>query len=94
LRFKTRRTSEINILSFDWDKWKKDPSKWENVEFLVKGDKEGIALVPALLMKRIAIYIKTKNFSSLDSRIFVRGNTDINLKNKVEPGKINYVKRA
>jgi len=73
---------KINILSFDWDKWKKDPSKMGECRVFGKGDKEGIALVPALLMKRIAIYIKTKNFSSLDSRIFVRGNTDINLKNK------------
>jgi len=47
-----------------------------------KGDKEGIALVPAALMKRVAIFIKNKPFSSLDSRLFVRGNGDINLKNK------------
>ena len=47
-----------------------------------KGDKEGIAIVPAVLMRRIAIYIKNKKFSSLDSKIFVRGNANINLKNK------------
>ncbi len=73
---------KINILSFDWNKWKKDVSKMGECRVFGKGDKEGIALVPAVLMRRIAIYIKSKMFKSLDSRIFIRGNTDINLKNK------------
>ena len=73
---------KINILSFDWEKWKKDTSKMGECRVYGKGDKEGIALVPAILMKRIAIYIKKRKFSSLDSKIFVRGNANINLKNK------------
>lgn len=73
---------KITIISFDWQKWKKDPSKMGECRVYGKGDKEGIALVPAILMRRIAKYIKSKNFSSLDSKIFVRGNANINLKNK------------
>lgn len=73
---------KIDILSFDWEKWKKDMSKMGECRVYGKGDKEGIALVPAVLMKRIAIYIKNKKFGSLDSKIFVRGNANINIKNK------------
>ncbi len=73
---------KITILSFDWDKWKKDVSRMGECRVFGKGDKEGIALVPAVLMVRITRYIKTKKFNSLDSKIFVRGNADINLKNK------------
>ena len=73
---------KITILSFDWDKWKKDMSKMGECRVLGKGDKEGIALVPAVLMRRITAYIKSKKFQSLDTKIFVRGNADINLKNK------------
>ena len=74
---------KITLLSFNWDVWGKDPSKMGECRVYGKGDKEGIALVPAVLMKRMADYIRTKNFSSLDSKIFVRGNGDINLKNKI-----------
>ena len=73
---------KINILSFDWDKWKKDPARMGECRVFGKGDKEGIALVPAILMKRVAVYIKSKKLNSLDAKIFIRGNADINLKNK------------
>lgn len=73
---------KITALSFDWDKWKKDTSKMGECRVFGKGDKEGIALVPAVLMKRVAIYIKGKTLNSLDSKIFVRGGANINMKNK------------
>ena len=73
---------KITILSFNWDKWKNDISKMGECRVYGKGDVEGIALVPAVLMKRVGNYIKGKSFSSLDSKIFVRGGVDINLKNK------------
>lgn len=73
---------KINILSFDWEAWKKDTSKMGECRVYGKGDKEGIALVPAALMVRITAYIKSRKFTSLDSKIFVRGNTNVNLKNK------------
>ena len=73
---------KITILSFDWEKWKADTSRMGECRVLGKGDKEGIALVPAVLMRRVVAYIKTKKFGSLDSKIFVRGNADICLKNK------------
>jgi len=73
---------KITIISFNWDEWKKDMSEYGECRVFGKGDKEGIALVPPALMKRVAVYIKSKRFSSLDSKIFVRGNADINLKNK------------
>ena len=73
---------KISIISFNWESWKKDTSKMGECRVYGKGDKEGIALVPSVLMKRVAIFIKSKNYSSLDSRLFVRGNSDVNLKNK------------
>ena len=73
---------KITILSFNWEKWKNDISKMGECRVYGKGDKEGVALVPAVLMKRVGIYVKGKSFSSLDSKIFVRGGADINLKNK------------
>lgn len=73
---------KITILSFDWDMWGKDTSKRGECRVFGKGDKEGIALVPAVIMKRVATYIKGKGFNSLDSKLFVRGNADINMKNK------------
>ena len=73
---------KITILSFNWDSWKKDTSKMGECMVYGKGDKEGIALVPSALMIRVAKYIKSRNFDSLDSKLFVRGNGDINLKNK------------
>ena len=73
---------KISILSFNWEQWKKDTSKMGECRVYGKGDKEGIALVPAILMKRIAIYIKSKEFNSLNSKIFIRDDGNINLKNK------------
>lgn len=73
---------KITIISFNWDQWKKEPSKMGECRVYGKGDKEGIALVPAVLMKRIAVYIRSKKFKSLDSKIFIRGDNTINLKNK------------
>lgn len=71
---------KINILSFDWESWKKDPSKMGECRVYGKGDKEGIALVPSVLMKRITLFIKSKNFTSLNSRLFIRGNDDLTSK--------------
>lgn len=73
---------KITILSFNWEVWKKDTSKMGECRVYGKGDKEGIALVPAALMRRVAIYIKSRKFTSLDSKLFVRGGAEINLKNK------------
>lgn len=73
---------KINILSFNWETWKKDITKMGECRVYGKGDKEGIALVPSELMKRTALYIKSKTFKSLDSKLFIRGGADINLKNK------------
>lgn len=73
---------KITILSFNWEQWKKDISKMGECRVYGKGDKEGIALVPAYLMKRVAIYIKSRHFDSLDSKLFVSGNGSLNLKNK------------
>ena len=73
---------KITILSFNWESWKKDTSKMGECRVFGKGDKEGIALVPSILMKRVAIYIKSKKYNSLDSKLFIRGNGNINLKNK------------
>lgn len=67
---------KINILSFNWDKWKQDTSQMGEVIVHGKGDQEGIALVPAFLMKRITKYIKDNEFDSLSAKIFGTGRLD------------------
>ena len=73
---------KIKILSFDWEKWKKDTSKMGECWVFGKGDREGLALIPSSIMKRISVFIKNKKFSSLDSYIFISNNGNINLKNR------------
>lgn len=62
---------KITSLSFNWEEWK-DYSKWGECRVLGKGNKEGIALVPPELMKRIATFIREGNWESMNSRIFVK----------------------
>lgn len=62
---------KIRILSFNWDEWKKDTSKMGECRVLGKGDKEGIALVPAEIMKRIATFIRSQPFEGVGDFIFV-----------------------
>jgi len=45
---------KIEIISFNWDEWKKDISKMGECRVYGKGNKEGIALVPSSLMERIS----------------------------------------
>jgi len=73
---------KITFLSFNWIEWKRDMSKMGECRVYGKGDKEGIALVPSVLMKRLGGFIRSKKLSSLDSRLFVRGDGQINFKNK------------
>ena len=74
---------KITILSFNWDEWKKDLSKMGECRVYGKGDKEGIALVPAAIMRRVARYIKSKDWASTNSYLFLRnGNKELNLKNR------------
>jgi len=73
---------KISIMSFNWEIWKQDVSKMGECRVYGKGDKEGIALVPAVLMKRVSIYIKNNKFNSVNSKIFISDDGDINLKNK------------
>lgn len=73
---------KIQIISFNWEEWKKNPEAMGECRVYGKGDKEGIALLPAFLMKRIAIYIKNNNFESINSKIFVRNDKEkLNFKN-------------
>jgi len=62
---------KIKILSFNWDVWKKDTSKMGECRVLGKGDKEGIALVPSMIMKRIAVFVRSQNYEGVGSCIFV-----------------------
>lgn len=75
---------KITITSFNWDKWKQDMSKIGECRVFGKGDKEGIALVPSELMKRIAIYIRanTNKFQSANSRLFIKDGENINIENR------------
>lgn len=73
---------KIKILSFNWEAWGKDVEKMGECRVYGKGDKEGIALVPAAIMKRIGNYIKSKNFKSIDSTIFIKPGERVNVKNR------------
>lgn len=47
-----------------------------------KGDKEGIALVPSKLMVRISRFIRSREFKSMDSKLFIKGGDNLVLKNR------------
>lgn len=62
---------KIKVISFNWEKWKKDTSRMGECRVLGKGDKEGVALFPSVLMVRIGRYIKSQKKLSLNSTIFI-----------------------
>lgn len=73
---------KITIMSFNWDVWKKDINKMGECRVFGKGNKEGIALVPGILMKRIAKWIRGKQFKDVNSKLFVSDSANINMKNR------------
>ncbi len=66
---------KIRINAFNWETWKQSPDKRGEVRVFGKGDKEGIALLPTDLMKRIAIFINSNqdDFKGIDSKLFSIG---------------------
>lgn len=77
---------KIQVLSFNWLEWKKDMSQWCECRVFGKGDKEGIAFFPPEATKRVASFIREKNFPSLSSYIFldrkVEDLSKINIRNR------------
>lgn len=74
---------KIRIIDFNWDQWGKNPAQMGECRVFGKGDKEGIALIPSDLMKRIGTYIKGKRFPSLTSYIFINNDGKVpNMKNR------------
>ena len=76
---------KIRIIDFNWNEWKKDIKKIGECRVYGKGDKEGLALVPSNIMVRISKYIRSKDFPSADSYIFLnKGVTlnNLNIKNR------------
>lgn len=63
---------KIQMHSFNWEDWKKDMTQYGECRVYGKGDKEGIALVPPEIMKRVARYCREGGFVSLSSYIFLR----------------------
>lgn len=61
---------KITIISFNWEQWKEDTSKMGECRVFGKGDKEGIALVPSDIMKRVAKFIRSQDFPSVNTCIF------------------------
>jgi len=66
---------KIKVNSFNWDLWKKKLESMGEVKVFGKGDKEGIALLPAVLMKRISQFIRSNpdQYKGIDSRLFSIG---------------------
>lgn len=69
---------KVRIVSFDWEKWKTDITNMGECRVFEKGDKEGIALVPAWLMKRIANLINSNYFDDPSSFLFVSPGKEYN----------------
>ncbi len=71
----------ITVKSFDWGKRKEDPMEMGECRVLGKGDKEGIALVPANIMTRINKFIHYKKFKSMNNYIFCNDGENYNFNN-------------
>lgn len=68
----------IKVSSFNWGEWRIDTDKMGECRVLGKGDKEGIALVPSNLMKRIAKYIHNSKIQlGLESNLFIQHDINI-----------------
>lgn len=65
---------KIKISSFNWNEWKKDVSKMGELRVFGKGDKEGIALVPSDIMKKVANFIRNnpRKYTSPDNFMFIK----------------------
>jgi len=77
---------KIRIISFNWDEWKKDINQVGECSVFGKGDKEGLAFFPSAIMKRIAAFIHSQNYSSPSSYLFMKNVDDIekvNISNRV-----------
>ncbi len=72
---------KITVTSFDWGKRRENLKEVGECRVLGKGDKEGIALVPAKLMDRIRKYILYNNFESLNHYIFCNNRENYNFNN-------------
>lgn len=66
---------KLRINSFNWAIWKQHPEQMGEVRVFGKGDKEGIALMPTELMKRLGNFINsnTSSYRGIDSRLFSIG---------------------
>lgn len=71
---------KIRITDFNWSSWKNTPEGMGECRVFEKGDKEGIALFPSFIMKRLAKFIRGNNFSSANSRLFIKEG-EVNIKN-------------
>lgn len=67
--------TKLRLNSFNWTTWKQTPEKMGEVRVFGKGDKEGIAILPAHLMKRIANFINANSirYKGIDSKLFQLG---------------------
>lgn len=61
---------KISVNAFNWEAWKKDPSVMGEIKVFGKGDKEGLCVIPGDLMMRVARYIRSNSFKSIESPIF------------------------
>lgn len=74
---------KIRVLSFNWQEWKVNVQRMGECRVFGKGDKEGIALVPAWLMKRLASYVRSQPSLTLESYLFLPSNKKkLSLKNQ------------
>lgn len=61
---------KISIISFNWDKWKRDMTKAGECRVFGKGDKEGLAFFPSSLMARIARFVRSREYSAVNASLF------------------------
>jgi len=85
---------KIMIVSFDWEKWKLNPEDMGECLVLGKGDKEGVAFVPAEVMVRVASFIHNQDFPSVQSHLFREPNKEYNFNNLARQWQLRLSKAA
>lgn len=84
---------KIKIVSFNWDEWKKEPQKMGECRVFGKGDKEGIALVPSKIMYRVADFIHSQDYPSVDHYLFINPKQEnVKLRNLARTWQTNLAK--
>lgn len=85
---------KISIISFDWDKWKLNNSDMGECRVFGKGDKEGTAFFAPEIMERVAKFIHSQSFPSVQSYLFREVDKEYNFNNLARQWQLKLSKAA